>query len=111
MGPLFACRSMYGANPFPEALKIAEYLRNHSSPAARIAVLGSEPEIYFYAARHSATGYIYMYPLMEPQPFAERMRDRNVRNRLDLVDLEDAQVGEPTVKAKQRIVICAEVFR
>jgi hypothetical protein len=25
------------------------------------AILGSEPETYFYAHRHSATGYIYTY--------------------------------------------------
>jgi hypothetical protein len=39
-----------------------------------VAILGSEPEIYFYAHRHSATGYIYAYPLMEPQPYAEKMQ-------------------------------------
>ena len=42
------------------------------------------------------------------QPFDERMRNRSVRNRLDLLDLEDAQVGEPAVKAKQRVVVGAE---
>ena len=45
------------------------------------------------------------------QPFDERMRNRSVRNRLDLLDLEDAQVGEPAVEAKQRVVIGADVFR
>src|ERR1035437_2228674 len=57
--PLTACQTVYGANPFPEALQVGEYLKSHASPGARIAVLGSEPEIYFYANRHSATGYIY----------------------------------------------------
>ena len=42
------------------------------------------------------------------QPFDERMRDRSVRNRLDLLDLEDAQVGEPAVEAKQRVVVGAD---
>ena len=41
------------------------------------------------------------------QPFDERMRHWRVRNRLDLLELEDAKVGEPAVKAKQRIVIRA----
>ena len=50
-------------------------------------------------------------PNRADQPFDERMRDRSVRNRLDLLDLEDAQVGEPAVEAKQRVVIGAEVFR
>jgi len=44
-----------------------------------VAVLGSEPEIYFYAKRHSATGYIYTYPLMEPQPFARTMQQDMAR--------------------------------
>src|ERR1700730_15657245 len=39
------------------------------------------------------------------------MRDRSVRNRLDLLDFQHAQIGEPTVKAKERIAIGTEVFR
>jgi hypothetical protein len=34
------------------------------------------------------------------QPFDEGMRDRGVRNRLDLIDLEDAQVVAPAVEAE-----------
>jgi len=74
MDPLTACRSMYGPNPFPEALPISDFLRANSSPSASVAILGSEPEIYFYAHRHSATGYIYTYPLMEKQPYALEMQ-------------------------------------
>ena len=72
--PTGVSRAIYGMQPFPEALKVAEYLDSHSEPTARIAVLGSEPEIYFYAHRHSATGYIYMYALMEQQPYALTMQ-------------------------------------
>ena len=50
-------------------------------------------------------------PNRADQPFDERMRNRSVRNRLDFLDLEYAQVGEPTVKAKQRVVIGADAFR
>src|SRR5260370_38329583 len=50
-------------------------------------------------------------PDRSDQPFDEGMRDRSVRNRLDLLDLQHAQIGEPTVKAKERIVIGTEVFR
>lgn len=69
-----ACRSIYAPNPFPEALKIAGYIQSHTAPDARIAVLGSEPEIYFYSHRHSATGFIYTYGLMEEQKFASTMQ-------------------------------------
>ena len=39
-----------------------------------MAVFGSEPEIYFYAQRHSVSGYIYMYDLARDQPYAPAMR-------------------------------------
>ena len=65
---------MYGENPFPESIEIGEYIKNHSMEDDKIAVIGSEPQIYFYANRKSATGYIYVYGLMEPQEFASRMQ-------------------------------------
>ena len=71
-------RRVYGSNPFPEAVEIAHYMRAHSTPDDRIAVIGSEPEIYFYAQRRAATSYIYMYPLMEPHPFAHRMQEEMI---------------------------------
>jgi 4-amino-4-deoxy-L-arabinose transferase-like glycosyltransferase len=72
--PVVSCRTIYGQNPFPEALKIADYIARNSAEGDPIAVLGSEPEIYFYSHRRSATGYVYAYPLMEPQPFASDMQ-------------------------------------
>ena len=44
------------------------------------------------------------------QPFDERMRNWRVWSRLDLLDREDPKVGEPAVKAKQRIVIRTDVL-
>jgi hypothetical protein len=66
--------ALYGPELFLEAEKAAAFINKYSKPDAQIAVLGSEPEIYFLAHRHSATGYIYTYPLMEPQPFAGVMQ-------------------------------------
>lgn len=74
LGPAQASARTYGGNPFAGAQSLAHYLREHSSPQTRIAVLGSEPEIYFYARRHSATGYVYTYGLMEPQKYAGGMQ-------------------------------------
>ena len=68
------CRNIYRDNPFAEAVVAAAQIREHSAADARVAVIGSEPEIYFYARRHSATGYIYTYALMEPQPYALDMQ-------------------------------------
>lgn len=72
--PLQMMRVLYRENPFVEAPAVADYLRDHTTVADRIAILGSEPEIYFYAHRKSATGYIYAYPLMEQQRFAHSMQ-------------------------------------
>ena len=69
-----ANRMVNGSNPFPESVKVADYIREQSTPIDTIAVLGSEPQIYFYARRLSATGYIYTYSLMEPQPYAHQMQ-------------------------------------
>jgi hypothetical protein len=77
--PLQASRDTYGSNPFPEAIEIARYLKEHSSPSDRIAVIGSEPEIYFYADRLSATGYLYMYGLTEKHANAVRMQREMIR--------------------------------
>ena len=77
--PSDVVRMTYGPNPFPEAVRVAEYLRDHTNPTDTIAIVGSEPEIYFYAHRHSATGYIYTYGLMEPQRYAGRMQREMMR--------------------------------
>jgi hypothetical protein len=74
LSPDAASWQVYGANPFRESVRIASYLREHTDSNDTIAVLGSEPQIYFYANRHSATGYIYIYGLMEPHQYAARMQ-------------------------------------
>ncbi len=76
--PVLATQKLYGPNPFPEAVEIARYIDDHSSASDRIAVFGSEPEIYFYAKRHSATGFIYVYGLMEEQKYAFEMQRQMV---------------------------------
>jgi hypothetical protein len=77
--PEAACRALYGGNPFPEAVPIAKYLREHSTAEETIAIMGSEPEIFFLAHRHSASGYIYMYDLMQPHPYALYMQNETMQ--------------------------------
>jgi len=76
--PQMLCQVIYKTNPFVESIKVAKYIREHSTKDARVAVIGSEPQIYFYAQRHSATGYIYTYPLMESQPYALTMQHQMI---------------------------------
>ncbi len=71
-------REIYGFDPLPEAEAVAAFINENSPPSARVAVLGSEPEIYFLSRRHSATGYIYIYALTEAQPFSVKMRHEMV---------------------------------
>jgi Dolichyl-phosphate-mannose-protein mannosyltransferase len=78
MTPLAVTHQIYGSNPFPEALDIARFVAKHTSTNTPLAILGSEPEIYFYSRRHSATGYIYTYELMEPQKYASRMQNEMI---------------------------------
>ncbi|HZV06461.1 MAG TPA: glycosyltransferase family 39 protein [Gemmataceae bacterium] len=72
--PQVMARKIYWNNPFEETKEIAQYVRANSDPDDRIAVLGSEPQIYFYADRQSATPFLYVYPLTEPQPYALEMQ-------------------------------------
>ena len=67
-------RIMYRLQPFRESIEIANYIRANSTRADRVAVLGSEPQIYFYANRHSATRHIYTYGLVERQKYALTMQ-------------------------------------
>ena len=62
-----------------ESVRVAEYVRDHTEAGDTIAVLGSEPQIYFYSKRHSATGYIYTYALMEPKSYARQMQEEMIR--------------------------------
>jgi len=73
-----ALRTIYSTTLFSEAAPVGHYIRTNSTPQTRVAVLGSEPEIYFYSRRKGATGYIYTYPLMEDQPYAHRMQEEMI---------------------------------
>ncbi len=74
--PEAAARELWGLNPFPEAVAIARHIARTSAPGEAVFVVGSEPEILFYAERPSATRYIFFYPLTGGYPEAlERQRE------------------------------------
>jgi hypothetical protein len=79
LSPDDACRATYGVNPFPESLQIARFIRENSSVRDKIAILGSEPQLCFYAERRLASGFLYTYALMEPQPYALQMQRDMIR--------------------------------
>ncbi|MBT6439206.1 MAG: hypothetical protein HOB26_02930 [Flavobacteriales bacterium] len=56
-------RKVYGQNPFPESKIVGDWIKENSNEKDQIAVLGSEPQIYFYAdrrgvSRHNYCGYL-----------------------------------------------------
>ena len=65
---------IFGINPFPESREIANYLAEHSGEDESVAILGSEPQIYFYARRRSATPFILVYEAMKPHEYARSMQ-------------------------------------
>ncbi len=87
LSPSRVAREVYGSNPFPEAFEIGKFIKANSAADDRIAVIGSEPQIYFYANRRSATGYIYMYPLMKNNKLALRMQQEMI-NEIESVNPE-----------------------
>lgn len=72
-------RSICWLNPFPESLVISDFIKKHTSPEDRVAIFGSEPQIFFYAQRRSSSPYIYMYPLMEKHDFALNMQKEFIK--------------------------------
>lgn len=80
LSPIEVSRRIYGANPFPESIEIARYLKERTHPEDRIGILGSEPQICFYSSRRSATPFAYMYPLTEDHPFAADMQAELIRD-------------------------------
>lgn len=71
-------RLIYGTNPFLESVEIAKYVKENTTEQDKIAVLGSEPQIFLYADRASATGYIYTYGLMEIHDYNKKMQEEMI---------------------------------
>lgn len=67
-------RTFYGLEPFTEMPAIAEYLKRNSTPADRVAIFGSMPQLFFLAERRSATGHMYLFPLLEAHEYAPQMQ-------------------------------------
>ena len=61
-------RKAYLMNPFVEAPVIASFIKERTRSNEPIFVFGSEPEIFFYARRQSASRYIYTYPVLTVAP-------------------------------------------
>lgn len=80
LDPLTLSRKMYDkGQSFPEDVVVADFIGARARPGDEIGIIGSEPEVCFYTRLHCATSYLYMYPLMEKQPFARQMQNEMMR--------------------------------
>lgn len=68
-------RLTYGGQPFALSIPVAQFIRDRTQENDTIGMVGSEPQIPFYARRRSASGYLYLNPITEPQPYAKAMRE------------------------------------
>lgn len=61
---------IYPGNIFPDTVRVAEYIRENSSPSDSIFVFGSEPQIPFYAKRRNVSRFEFLFPLFGNYPDA-----------------------------------------
>ena len=75
LSPQKLCEWIYGTvNPFGESEEVAKHLATVTKKNDLVFVAGSEPQIYYYAERKSATRFVITYPLNLPTPFREQFQ-------------------------------------
>jgi len=73
-------RTVYGNNPFPESMAIANYINSISKPEDGIVVMGSEPQIYFYTKKHCPSRHAYFAALVDDTPQHKEWQREFVRD-------------------------------
>lgn len=106
--PKEAAEEIYHTTLYSDARQAADYIRLHTAKSDKIAVIGSEPEIYFYARRRGSTGFIYAYPFLERHAYAGKMQEQAIaeieRNRPEFVAFVSNETSfEPVEGVEQRI--------
>jgi 4-amino-4-deoxy-L-arabinose transferase-like glycosyltransferase len=74
LSPDQAARRIYPEEPFPETRALARKIAQRAEPGDQMAIIGSEPQVYFYARIKAAVGYMYTYPLTENHRYAPMMQ-------------------------------------
>ncbi|MCK5172162.1 MAG: glycosyltransferase family 39 protein [Planctomycetes bacterium] len=73
-------RKVYRMNPFPESLAVSEYIKAHTSENDRIFIFGSEPQMFFYSHRKSATKYINIGLIEFSSKHSVQMQEEIIRD-------------------------------
>ena len=61
-------RTVYGTNPFPESMEIAQWLNTHAKPEDGLVLIGSEPQIYFYTHKKCPSRHAYFAAIVDNVP-------------------------------------------
>jgi hypothetical protein len=69
----------YPSSAFGAARVVGEHLRDIASSGDTMAVIGSEPELYFYSQLPATTRFLYTYPFIEEHEDAAKMHDQMIR--------------------------------
>lgn len=70
LSPKDVSTNIYKGQPFFASQVWGKYIEQNSKPDDKIAILGSEPQLYFYSKRSAATGFVYTYEMMKDHPHA-----------------------------------------
>ena len=77
--PTEILRKTYGSNPFPESVEIANYLKTIKQAGDKMVILGSEPQIPFYADIPMVTGDAFIYPLADGGKYSDTLRQKMIQ--------------------------------
>lgn len=64
----------YGDLPFYQAKLVGDYLSSTTRPGTSTFIIGSEPEILFYARHKAPSRFFYIYPLTREHVLVDSMR-------------------------------------
>jgi len=67
-------REVYLLNPFPEAKVVGDFIKGRTNKEDFIALIGSEPQIYYYADRKAPSRHAYFSFLVKGTPKSQIMQ-------------------------------------
>lgn len=72
-------RKMYPYDYLTDIQRFGEFLEQNIPSDERLGQFSCEPQVWFYANKAGASGFMYNYPLIENQPYAAEMTNTYIR--------------------------------
>jgi hypothetical protein len=95
---------VYGSDLFSRALTVGRFLNSLADKNATVFIIGSEPEILFYANLHASNRIYYYYPLTQPSPLRNDFRNEVMSSIINRPPEFLVQVNYPSSLSLQKIV-------